>query len=176
MVQLLYDHANRKVDVSTFSNMHSIWSIQPSSTTLCFIDIIKGIVPSILADKIHEITRSLEMTSLIISIFMDTIYKDVCSLIWNPRCAQQQLDEYNAGISRREKKRKNISTNKLPSRTPLVVTNDLFNEQLGLLHSTKSGGNWLDFMFKLTFDFFRRWFYLNSFSGPVCVLFVISLV
>ena len=100
---------------------------------------IESIPIPTLADKIQSLTHNLEMTSLIISIFMDTIYEDVCSSIWNPHCAQQQLDEYNTGISRREKKQKNTSARTLPRHAPRVVTNDLFSKQIGLSNSIASG-------------------------------------
>ena len=84
---------------------------------------------------------------------MDTIYKDVCSLIWNPRCTQQQLDEYNASISRHEKKQKNTGARTLPRHAPRVVTNDLFSKQIGLSNCIASGGNWMGFIVKLTLAF-----------------------
>ena len=69
LIKLLYDHANYKVDHLTFSNIPNIWSLQPISTDLNFIDLIKGIVSQVLFDKVNHFTKNVTMTSLIISIF-----------------------------------------------------------------------------------------------------------
>jgi hypothetical protein len=54
LIKLLYDRANIKRDRSSFNNMEDIWKIQHNNDHLTFIDIIKGIVPLILVEKLMD--------------------------------------------------------------------------------------------------------------------------
>src|SRR4051794_4392131 len=146
LIKLLYDHANIKRDRSSFNNMNNIWQSNSSDTCLTFIDIIKGIIPLILTEKINNWTKNKEMTRLIISIFMDFVYTDICKYIWFPRNEQQLLDEKNAGIDKKEKKRVNRSNirNTISSRN-IINVNNLEIEQKGLVNSILHGGSWQDF-------------------------------
>jgi hypothetical protein len=169
LIKLLYDHAQIKRDRSWFNNMENIWKIHPSDAHLTFIDIVKGIVPLNLVEKINSWTKNKEMTGLIISIFMDYVYINVCKYIWFPRNEQQLLDETNAGIGKKEKKKVNSSNirSSISSRY-IVDTNSLESGKKGLVNSILRGGSWQDFtMFVNFFSFFNKefqWLCLNTFS------------
>ena len=97
------------------------------------------------------------MTALIISILMDTIYRDFCDFIWFPHCAQQQLNELNAGINKKMKKQCNTSTVRLPRLDRLINhSTSLFNNCLGVGKNILFSGSWEGFMIKLTNGFFRE--------------------
>ena len=116
--------------------------------SLSFIDIIKGFVPRLLTDKINAKVKHQEMTSLIISNFMNYIYTDICLRVWNVRCQAQVAIEKGLGINNRMKKQKNISRNKLP-RLDLdrnLYSSSLTYGQLGVGYSIRSGGHWAGFM------------------------------
>jgi hypothetical protein len=126
--------------------MNSIWDISANDSQLTFIDIIKGIVPLILSQKINGYTKNKEMTQLIISIFMDYIYSEICKRIWFPRCSQQMLDEKNAGIDKKEKKKTNRTNIRSSTRHRQTnVDNSIVSGQKGVLNSILQGGSWQDF-------------------------------
>jgi hypothetical protein len=120
--------------------MDSIWDISTSDTQLTFIDVIKGVVPLTLTQKINGWTKNKEMTQLIISIFMDYIYAEVCKHIWFPRCEQQILDEKNGGIDKKEKKKINRSNiRSSTSSRQIDVNSNLVSGQKGVLNSILRG-------------------------------------
>ena len=149
LVKLIYDHANTKVPLTSFTDLQEIWNLDHRPTDkLTFIDIIKGFVPLILFDKVQQKVKHQEMTSLIVSIFMNFIYENICELVWFPRC-QLQIDiEKRDGIDTRIKKQKNITRNKLP-RIAIDSSNSfssITHGQLGVLNSIRMGNNWSGFM------------------------------
>ena len=173
LLQLMYDHANIKVESTYLFRLPDIWTLDYRNLDmLTFIDIIKGFVPRILSDKIHAKVKHQEMTSLIISNFMNFIYTDICSRVWNVRCQAQINIEKGLGITNRMKKQKNNSRNRLPN---IVVDRNLYsssltNRQLGVLNSVRLGGFWAGFTRRVN-QFLRfapclRWLDLNTFSGP----------
>ena len=169
----MYDHANIKVESSYLSQLPNIWTLDyRPQDSLSFIDIIKGFVPRLLTDKINAKVKHQEMTSLIISNFMNYIYTDICSRVWNVRCQAQVAIEKRLGINNRMKKQKNISRNKLP-RLDLdrnLYSSSLTYGQLGVGYSIRSGGHWAGFMamvnWFLRFAPCLRWLDLNTLSGP----------
>jgi len=149
IMDLLYQHANIKVDITYFSSIPHIWDIDHRNTdTLNFIDIIKGFVPQILFSKILDKAKHNEMTSLIISNFLDFIYTNICEMVWNFRCNAQIELEKQAGITNRMKKLKNSSNNRRPN---IDINCDAFNStlannSLGVVNKVVYGGSWLDFI------------------------------
>ena len=169
----MYDHANIKVESTYLSRLPDIWTLDYRNLdTLTFIDMIKGFVPHILSDKINAKVKHQEMTSLIISNFMNFIYTDICSRVWNVRCQAQISIEKGLGINNRMKKQKNTSRNRLPK---IDIDRNLYSSsltygQLGVGFNIRSGGHWAGFTVMvnrfLRFCTCLRWLDLNTFSGP----------
>ena len=109
LLKLMYDHANIKVESSYLSQLPNIWTLNHRpQDSLSFIDIIKGFVPRLLTDKINAKVKHQEMTSLIISNFMNYIYTDICLRVWNVRCQAQVAIEKSLGINNRMKNKKTL--------------------------------------------------------------------
>jgi hypothetical protein len=137
------------MDLSTLTNIPDIWQIDfRIRDRLSFIDIIKGFVPQSLVTLINDKIKNIQMTNLIISIFMDFIYNEINDKVWKIRCDIQIGIEKTMGITNRIKKRKNVSSNKTPT-VALDRTNYNYShsiDQLGLKNSVRVGGSWADFM------------------------------
>src|SRR5207247_496264 len=58
IVDLMYQHANVKVPLTTLTNISNIWNLQKITSELSFIDLIKGIVPLALVNKINEFVKN----------------------------------------------------------------------------------------------------------------------
>jgi len=88
------------------------------------------------------------MTSLIISIFMNFIYENICDLVWFPRC-QLQIDlKKKVGIDSCSKKQKNFTRDKQPK---IAIDksnslNSITHGQLGVLNSIRMGNSWSGFI------------------------------
>ena len=137
------------VDISSIQNIPDIWDLTwRLGDTLNFIDIIKGFVPLSLFDKVQSIVKQQKMTSLIISIFMDSIYTNIRDRVWKPRCDAQIEIEKGMGIDNRKKKQKNTSNIRYPNldldRT--IYNSSMSNDQKGILGNIRLGGSWTGFI------------------------------
>ena len=95
--------------------MHStLWNICYNASSFIFIDIIKGIVPEFLSDKICQITHDKEIILNILYIIYGKLYVNIKIFIWIPHCDFMLQKEVSAGITKKEKKKKkttNINSN-----------------------------------------------------------------
>src|SRR5687768_5079395 len=63
-----------------------LWNIDSDPSHLTFIDIIKGIIPSFLVEKILCVTNNRKYTIDLLQILYDALYADSKKFIWQPRC------------------------------------------------------------------------------------------
>ena len=106
---------------------------------------MKGIVPIFLTYTISSFIKNKKNIDKIISIFLDDIYEDINRLVWLPRCEQMMLDESNAGINKKLKKKKNISSYKRPSDVRLDNLENVADGQEGIMASIQLAQPWLSF-------------------------------
>jgi len=131
---------------SSYLSHNTIWNINYDLTNFTFIDIIKGIVPTFLTTKIHNVTRDRDIVMNYLHTIYGEMYIEVKAFIWTPRCDEMLQKELSMGITKKEKKKKkrNNITNNSPSFRNLTG-NDKHCENQGLDLEIKIGGNWLDF-------------------------------
>lgn len=139
-----YKQSNKKFKYSDL-NHNTIWELDHNQDYLTFIDLVKGIVPSFLTSTINSYINNPKITLQILLIFLNNVYSDIMTHIWKPRCKIMLINEQQAGINKKQKRKKkpnntpNISINKHSS------TDNLALEQKGLKYSITFGGFWLDF-------------------------------
>src|ERR1051325_4167105 len=85
-------------------NIPSIWNLSQDSTSLTFIDLIKGVVPLALSTEIHRVTKDQTVTRQLLSVLLDQIYLFTLDSIWKPHCADVLACEASLGISRKDKR------------------------------------------------------------------------
>jgi RNase H len=141
LVALVREHS---LDFSFSHLSHStLWSLDFDSLELTFLDILKGIVPAFLPNKINSFIRDKKITTQIISIFLNNIYLDCMNRIWLPRCDSMILKEQHLGISSRTKKR---PCPRYTHRTTVVRPSRVSaSDYDSLRDSIYFGGDWLGF-------------------------------
>jgi ribonuclease HI len=82
----------------------SIWDLSFDSSSLTFLDLIKGVVPLALASELQRVIKDSSVTRQLLSVFMDQIYSFALDAVWKPRCVLVLAKEASLGISRRDKK------------------------------------------------------------------------
>jgi hypothetical protein len=89
-------------DLNDILNHGSWWATTYEPITITFLDLIKGIVPTELSSKIHNITNNNEATTEILFQTYDLIYK-LTQEVWLDRCTKIVTAEQSKNISRRHK-------------------------------------------------------------------------
>jgi hypothetical protein len=90
-----------------------------TSTSLCFVDLIKGCVPTSLVGLVHSLTSSSPTTLHIISELFHYIQTKAFGTIWRPRCDDLQLLLQHMNITR-ALRRTHAPSGSQPSRSQVV--------------------------------------------------------
>ena len=99
--------SDRAIDFRQIRRLPFLQKLYYSDFHFTFIDILKGIVPLILVEKINDIISDLRITRRIISLFLHELFVDFHNNIWKPRCEIAIQLEKLAGIDNKKKKQKN---------------------------------------------------------------------
>ena len=145
VLNALLNHSNRIN--ATFLVHNYIWNISHDNSHFTFLDIIKGIVPGFLSQKIYEVTNNRKLVLDYLHCIYDELYIDLKTNIWQPRCDAMIQKEITLGITKKIKKKKyrnNLIYNSSSTFRSLAQDN-LFQENFGLDLEIKIGGNWLGF-------------------------------
>src|SRR4051812_41725130 len=97
----LLNHLNKHsahIDLSYLAHS-TLWNICYDTSSLTFIDIIKGIVPEFLSKKIHQITRDKESVLDILYIIYGELYVNIKTFIWISCCDSMLQKEIGADIT-----------------------------------------------------------------------------
>ena len=132
----------------SFLSHKFLWNIDSDPLHLTFIDIIKGIIPGFLTEKIFRVTNNRKYTIDLLQILYDALYADLRKFIWQPRCDAMISLEKSLNIDKREKKNRYISNNNSNLSTPTSSVRYGFGNN-GLDLAIKLGTNWLDFTIML---------------------------
>ena len=97
-----------------------------SDFNFTFIDILKGIVPLILVEKINNIISDLRIVRRIVSLFLHELFIDFHNNIWKPRCEIAIQLEKLADIDNKKKKLKNRK-NFIRSNIPITSISNSLN-------------------------------------------------
>ena len=103
---------------------HEFWSSHFSNTSITFIDIIKGIVPSKLYRIINDFA-DLFTTEKILSSFYDFVFDQSFELIWKTRCALTIAKELSLNITIAKKHQKTSQLTPPTNHSLLPTTNSL---------------------------------------------------
>ena len=143
MEQLLIDNENFKDD-KDLADFHDFWDIcryDPNSFT--FIDLIKGIIPLSLSQKIRKFTKKCSTEKIIIGL-RNYILTQSLERIWKPRCNFVKQLEKDFKLTKKFKK---DHVNTMPfydvRRKGNADNRDI--ELLGLRHLIYYGGNILEY-------------------------------
>ena len=101
-LQLLNTSTNDTTSLQRI-NTASFWNFNYDPNNLCFIDLIKGIVPSDLVEYTHNITHSIPLTTSLLSNMFHSIFIS-SSKIWLERCDLFTKAEKLANITSQDKK------------------------------------------------------------------------
>jgi len=131
--------------VNSFLNHRSLWDIGYDSENLTFIDIIKGVVPTFLSEKLFQFTNNRKLVLDILLKFYDALYEDIKKFIWNVRCDTMIIKEQSYNINKKEKRKKcnNRDSISIPSSSSSSIHHGFGNYGLDL--EIKLGTNWLGF-------------------------------
>jgi hypothetical protein len=139
---------NNNINSTILMEHSTIWSVDNDPNNLTFIDMIKGIVPSFITNKIQNYTTNSKITTQITSIIMNNIYLKIMERIWKPRCEKMIKLEISLNITKKEKlKKKKYNKNSTNNSSSSLNrdTNNLSNGSEGLEHAITSGGFLLDY-------------------------------
>jgi hypothetical protein len=132
----------------SFLSHKFLWNIDSDPLHLTFIDIIKGIIPGFLVEKILRVTNNRKYTIDLLQILYDALYADLKKFIWQPRCDAMISLEKSLNIDKKEKKKHyNFKNSNLSAPTSISLRHGFGNYGLDL--AIKLGTNWLDFMITL---------------------------
>jgi ribonuclease HI len=143
---LIVDTTSISCDPDTFDlDDDYIWTPIFDTEHLTFIDLVKGIVPHVLFDKIFDIVKNKKITQDIIDVFLHRLQEMIKQCIWNPRCDQIIEKEKLFGINSKSKKKK-VPSNYRREIIPQPVHNFINYDNYGLLMEIICGGSFLNFM------------------------------
>ncbi len=67
-----------------------LWNCSSTNNNLCFLDLLKGIIPSSFSSSINAITKNKQLTLGVLSSLFDDIYSSIHD-IWIERCNELQI-------------------------------------------------------------------------------------
>ena len=107
------------------NNLGLAWlllNVSSNNNRFTFIDIIKGIVPLLLFDKINLYLQNASITRRLISLYLHEIYIQILDLVWKSRCEVAIRQELHVGITRKHKNLHSRIVNNNSTRTTSVTS------------------------------------------------------
>ena len=105
LTSLIQEHIDSQFHINHLEDQY-LWHNNVHDTNLTFIDLIKGVVPRSLINKIQLVTNNQAIIQMLLSLFFDYIYAQFSDTIWKERCEIQLNIEKRLGIDKKEKKKR----------------------------------------------------------------------
>jgi hypothetical protein len=106
------------------------WDVTYDSISITFIDLIKGVVPLELVERIKLGVKDQQLMNIIVSIFFDFIFNNIRDHIWRPRCDKQIEIEQKLNIKRKDKRTKSRKHSDTVTNTNICINS---NQQVNFI-------------------------------------------